>query len=72
MLTFSTKLAMLFLLFSSTNGRYSVTAAGRAAGHGGSFAQAYKIRIASECLVAQCGHSTAIRRGASKICPSFV
>lgn len=68
MLTFSIKLAMLFLLFNSINGRYKVTATGTPlVGHGGSLAQACKIRIARECRVAQFGHSIISRRGASRI-----
>lgn len=59
---------MLFLLLSSIKGRYKVTATGTPlVGHGGSFAQACKIRIASECRAAQWGHSIISRRGASKI-----
>ena len=42
------------------------------AGHGGSFAQACKIRMAKKCRATQCGHSIISRRGASNIWPSFV
>lgn len=68
MLTFSIKLAMLFLLLNSINGRYKVTVTGTPlCGHGGSLAQACKIRIAREYRVVQFGHSIINRRGASKI-----
>lgn len=46
-LTFSTKFAMLFFVFISASGRKIASATGvPRVGHGGSFAQACRIRIA--------------------------
>lgn len=64
---------MLFLQFNSFNGMNSANATGvPRVGHGGSFAQACKIRSARKFLPVQYGHSISTRRGASKTWPSFV